>query len=207
VEHLLKNMYLHKFQALQPLMQLAAQHDAKDILAWVGAREVLRDLRDMLVEQYAWAVPNTQALYAIADYGPLVEVGAGTGYWAYLLRLMGVDIVAYDLKPRADGETSLADGEPVSFTEVLPGTEEDAVRAHPQRTLLLCWPPADDPMALRALRLTAAEHVIYIGWKDDAVTGCPDFHRRLRERWELLRTVEIPQWPEMCDRLFIYRRR
>ena len=42
---------------------------------------------------------------------------------------------------------------------------------------------------------------------NDGVTGCSDFHALLRSKWELLREVEIPQWPEMKDRLFIYRRR
>jgi hypothetical protein len=29
----------------------------------------------------------------------VVEVGAGTGYWAALLRARGVDVVAYDVRP------------------------------------------------------------------------------------------------------------
>src|SRR5262249_45750212 len=158
-------------EAVRPLMQVVAQTNAPDLLAWFGAKEVLRELRDTLTAKYAWAVPNTQALYAIGDYGPLVEVGAGTGYWAYLLRLMGVDIVAYDAAPRLSAQEDWCYEGPKSWTEVLRGTAEEAVRAQPTRTLLLCWPPADDPMALQALRLTAAQHVIFIGWKDDGVTG------------------------------------
>jgi hypothetical protein len=36
------------------------------------------------------------ALAAIARYAPIVEMGAGTGYWARCLRERGIDAVAYD---------------------------------------------------------------------------------------------------------------
>ncbi|MBS1805580.1 MAG: hypothetical protein JST28_19625 [Acidobacteria bacterium] len=36
---------------------------------------------------------------AIARFAPIVEIGAGTGYWASLMRLGGVDILCYDKNP------------------------------------------------------------------------------------------------------------
>lgn len=203
MEHLIKNTYLHKFRALAPLMELARQENPADILAWFGAREMLRDIRDMLVRRYAWAVPSTQALAVAAAYGPIVEVGAGSGYWAYLLGLAGAEVAAFDIMaPLARGEYS--GSEP--WADVACGSAEDAVRAHPERTLFLCWPPADDPMAFRALSLTRAEHLIFVGWQDDDITGSREFHQLIRKSWRLVEAVEIPQWPEMRDRLFVYRR-
>jgi hypothetical protein len=205
MEHYIRNMYLHKFRALKPLLELVALIDPPDIVAWCGAREVLRDLRDMLVVQYAWAVPDSRALETIARYSPLVEIGAGTGYWTMLLRLLGADVVAYDLAPATPADHA-SYGERASFTEVLQGSEE-RVADHAERTLMLCWPPAGDEMASRALKMTRARHFIYVGWLDDDVTGDCEFHRLLRQQWELVEQVNIPQWPEMKDKLFVYRRR
>ena len=54
-----------------------------------------------LRRMYSWGVPTEEALKAIIDVSPagVVEVGAGTGYWAMLLHTRGVDIVAYDRTP------------------------------------------------------------------------------------------------------------
>src|SRR3990167_7191971 len=55
--------------------------------------------RNALVDEYSWAIPNDAALRAIAECGPVFEVGAGGGYWAYCLRALGVDVIATDPDP------------------------------------------------------------------------------------------------------------
>lgn len=62
---------------------------------WMGGLEN----RSQFVKKCAWAVPNMAAINEIARQGKIVEVGAGTGYWTFLLRQMGVDVVAYDESP------------------------------------------------------------------------------------------------------------
>ena len=47
----------------------------------------------------AFAVPSERALDLLASYAPLVEMGAGTGYWARLLQLRGVQVAAFDSVP------------------------------------------------------------------------------------------------------------
>ena len=114
--------------------------------------------------RYSWAVPTEEALDAIAAVAPIVEVGAGTGYWARLLRDRGVDVVAYDVAPpggRAlNGWHSGATAS--TWTDVLRG---DAWRAasHPDRTLMVCWPPYGTPMAATALSAYRGDRVVYIG--------------------------------------------
>jgi hypothetical protein len=46
-----------------------------------------------------FAIPNYAAIQAIRECGKIVQMGAGTGYWAGLLQQAGVDIVTYDLHP------------------------------------------------------------------------------------------------------------
>ncbi len=41
--------------------------------------------------------------YIIQAYGPIIEIGAGLGYWGRLLRNRGVDYVGYDVRPSPDG--------------------------------------------------------------------------------------------------------
>ena len=64
-----------------------------------------RDLhRYELVHKYAWGVPNDEALAAIADLNtPVVELGAGTGYWSYLLEAAGVEVLPLDLESLSRG--------------------------------------------------------------------------------------------------------
>lgn len=48
---------------------------------------------------FSLSVPSEEALNALKKCGPICELGAGTGYWAALLRARGVDVVAYDIQP------------------------------------------------------------------------------------------------------------
>ncbi len=58
-----------------------------------------------LAQRYAYVLPDGASLAMLAELGPLVEVGAGTGYWAQRLRVLGVDVVALDQAP-PDGDTA-----------------------------------------------------------------------------------------------------
>ena len=107
--------------------------------------EQLQRARDTLAVRYAHAIPDEDALETLAELAPLVELGAGTGYWAWLLRARGVDILAFDACPPIDaGHNNLyhrsADTVGTCWTTVLPGGPELAA-AFPERTLFFCWPP------------------------------------------------------------------
>ena len=56
----------------------------------------LEVLGEPLCKKYAWAIPDERALQILASFSPLIEIGAGRGYWARLLRDQGVDILAFD---------------------------------------------------------------------------------------------------------------
>ena len=47
----------------------------------------------------SFAIPNEAALATIAENAPLIECGAGTGYWSALLQQRGVDVLAFDSHP------------------------------------------------------------------------------------------------------------
>lgn len=174
-----------------------------------GVRPGLARLLDLptrrreLVTRFAWAVPGPEALAALARLGPLVESGAGTGYWAALLAGSGVDIVACDAQPAPPGRQWY----PVTTLDAVA-----AVRRHRDRTLLLCWPPYDsDAAGYDALRGCRGEMFVYIGDAPvgdgpDGATGTPRLHRELALNWAPVATVPLPNWPGLRDRLTLYRR-
>lgn len=111
-------------------------HDRFDeLLGDVGA-DGLTDL----AQRYSYVLPDDRALAALAGLGPLVEVGAGTGYWASRLRARGVDVVAIDQAPPDGERTNRYHARTVTWTEVIAG-DQTMLRRYSDRALFLCWPP------------------------------------------------------------------
>lgn len=164
--------------------------------------------REKLVTKYAWAVPNEEVLQEIAQYSPLIEIGAGTGYWSRLLEDRGADIVAFDTKPPTplpDGTSNNRYCKPFTYFEVRLGGHEQ-VSKFPTRTLFLCWPVMDNMSSL-ALSTYQGKYVLYIGEGNGGCTGNDNFHMQLRHHWVETKYVPIPQWSGIYDRLYVYRRK
>lgn len=160
-------------------------------------------LRDQLVRKYAWAVPNAEAIATIVAYGPVVELGAGTGYWSMLAAAAGCDVVAHDVAP--PGATNPYIGSD-SWFDVRPGSV-DVLVGHPDRTLLLCWPPYNTPFAHQAIEAYPGDTVIYVGEGWGGCTADDGFHEALATGWERAAHVRIPHWPGLHDSLAVYQRR
>jgi hypothetical protein len=148
-----------------------------------------------IARHFAWAVPTEQAIEVIRKHSSgVVEVGAGSGYWAWLMREAGLDVAAFDTDPP-----------PFTWGEINRG-DERAARDHPEKALLLCWPPWATGMASRALNAYGGEHVVYVGeWM--GYNAEPNFFASLQWFFECIDTVEIPQWYMRDDRLMVFRRR
>lgn len=163
--------------------------------------------RKELVRKYAWAIPDENVIREIAKLSPIIEVGAGTGYWAKQLREAGADVLAFDPNP----PSPLCSANPYhkntsSWTEVQ-RAEEDIVCQYPDRTLFLCWPPYDDPMAARCLSLYEGQTLVYIGEGYGGCTGDDTFHEMLERDWDLKARIPIPRWFGISDSCWVYKRR
>lgn len=168
----------------------------------------LGERRRELASLFSWAIPSDEALELIAHHGPLVECGAGMGYWAALLEARGVDVLAYDARPpgRRSGN-GFHRWNRTPWTRVRRANSADAARRHPGRTLLLCWPPyADDQASYAALRAYRGDTVIHVGEPGEGITGSVRFHRELRLNWTLVAQADLPHWPRLQDRVMVYRR-
>jgi hypothetical protein len=208
------NEYLAACEALPKpvfgsLLSSGFPHASWDVLpheAW-GDPETYVSYRWDLIKRYAFAIPSDRAIAELARLSPLVEIGAGRGYWAYLLRQAGADVLAFDTYPpqyRDCGWWQPEDGEP--WTEILRGGPERTAR-YPERTLFLCWPPYSSDMAARALRAYRGRTLAYVGEGAGGCTGDRAFHRQLARQWRLVKAITLPHWSGIYDDLMIYRRR
>jgi hypothetical protein len=155
-------------------------------------------------DQYAWAVPNEEAIGVLVEHSPLVEVGAGRGYWARLAAQAGADILAFDPFPPGTADVNKWHHPPGLFFDVAKGGAEVAAD-HPDRTLFLCWPPWGQDVASRTLRSYQGNTVIYVG--DEGLSAAtPEFYSELAAGWTKVRVVDIPQWPGIRDRLEVWQR-
>lgn len=173
--------------------------------------------REELVRRYAWAIPDPATLaFVVAHAGPrIVELGAGTGYWAWQLAQLGLDVVAYDLhppdqpgstyhSPRDEQWRPTLAPRPV-FHPVRRGGTPRAL-AHPDRTLLLCWPPYATPMATRALRAYQGDRLVYVGEGPGGCNGDDRFHTQLDRWWREVDTHRPVQWWGVHDWVTVYDR-
>ena len=156
------------------------------------------------VRRYAFAVPTAPALETLAHYAPILELGAGTGYWAFLLRQRGVDVLAYDLAP-PDRLSNPNHFHAVTWTRVEEGGLE-VLADHPDRSLFLCWPPYRDPLATRALGAYAGTTLVYVGEPAGGHTADATFFEELARGWRAVEQVPLPNWPGTHDALTVYLR-
>lgn len=148
----------------------------------------------MLQATYAYAIPSPQTIEWMAKFcggRPLVEVGAGRGYWAGQLSRSGLGTHAYELEPpdqqenisfpRVKGQVDL--WSPVSTTDVLDFSD------WADHVLFLCWPPgwgntmASDTLA--AFEAAGGARLVYIGEPKGGKTGNDAFFDALSARWTL----------------------
>lgn len=164
-----------------------------------------KDYRHPFVKKFAWAIPDLAALKMIARYSPIIEVGSGTGYWAYELRKLGASVIATDLRePKNDDEYQTVS----AWTRVAsPIPAAAAARAFDDRALMLVWPSYSENWAAEALRYYRGDTVIYVGEGPGGCTGDNDFHDQLDREWFEIERMTIPQWGGINDRLEIFRRK
>lgn len=154
--------------------------------------ELQLSIRKKLIWAYSWAIPSTEAVHFIAQYSPLVEIGAGTGYWAWLLEQASARVKTFDIEAGQPPHWHpVQRGGPTSLTEFS------------DHTLFLCWPSLDSDMAINALNNYSGKHVIYLGeWEGRTADG--SFHQALLEGWSLIHEVTIPVWPGYKDKIYLF---
>lgn len=187
--------------------------------------------RDAAVARYSFAIPNEQAVDAIASCSPngVVELGAGLGYWARVLGDAGVDVAAFDIAPPPSADNRWFGGQEPWH----PVGQGDAsiVSRYSSRTLLIVWPTRNETWAADALALHHAAlgtTLAVVSEPPGGQTGDDVFHAMLghlpqclacRYRstntactcgvpvlWSQVQAIDLPQWSGINDTLGIYTR-
>ncbi len=187
-------------------------------VCWPALAMYRDSIRDPPCHLMAYAVPSDEAIFLLASLKrPVIECGAGTGYWASLLRAQGVTVAAYDIAPNRTAQELLdaaARGhgggiqraashneyhaEMPAWTTVLRGGAEsasgrDAPFDGASAVLFLCYPPPKSPMALECLSHFKGDVVAYVGeWQGDTATHA--FERLLSSNFICLHRQPLPNW-------------
>lgn len=173
-----------------------------------GGSARLAYAQTVLQSAYAYAVPSPQTVDWIAEVcggRPLVEIGAGRGYWAHQLGQVGVRVTAYDRYRPGDDNPWFGRSGLMSSTwhDVKPmGDPEQLMRR--DDVLFLCWPPAwGDPMASNALAAyerIGGDRLVYVGEHRGGKSGDDAFFDILADRWELVSTdTAFVSWWNLAD--------
>ena len=181
------------------------------------------------------SVPSTTTLKALSKLGPIIEVGAGSGYWSAMLLERRVDVIAYDLEP-PDPET-LLNG--YAYRPFCPVHRADTTlfAVDPtlaERTLLIGWPTGQDDVGgngeegapagweaacLHSYMEAGGQQVIYVGEREEkvdaaigsrqdvGVSASRAFQVLLRTKFTLVEQLDAPRLFYTCDDVTVWRRR
>lgn len=168
---------------------------------------------------YAWAVPDPHSLAFVASHlgKSALEIGAGSGYWAYCLAQLGTFLTCYDVappqlcadnhyhSPRKGRYQPLSGERRDVWYHVYKGNHNKTARY--DYPLFLCWPPYEDSMAAKALKAYRGKKLVYIGESEGGCTADDAFFAILSKRWELIDMHRPVQWHGIHDLIEVYVRR
>jgi hypothetical protein len=172
---------------------------------WDWRRRV--DQREPLVAKYAWAIPDDNAIEALARMGPIVEMGAGNGYWARLIADAGGKIEPYDMKPGCHCRDTVPSR---LWYPVMAGGPKSIADRHRDHVLLLVWPPYQGELAFLAITqylLIGGRSVVFVGESRGGCTGDDRFFDALNTHFDEVGSVDIPQWSGLHDDMTVYQRK
>lgn len=172
-----------------------------------GGVDVLAN-RDELCSRYSWTIPDPATVAFIAEHacGSVVDPLAGSGYLLWLLQQAGVDVIGYDANPPASGGNNYHKAQ-VEHLPIQRADACDSVTLHPDRTLLLSWPPYDSPIGAQVLNAYAGDRVIYIGEGEGGCCGDDAMHHALAEQWTEVAEHRPVQWYGIHDWVTVYDRK
>ncbi|GIH95336.1 hypothetical protein ACFFMN_23530 [Planobispora siamensis] len=127
----------------------------------IGLLEEFGHWRMALAHRFAYCILTPADIAWIVrrlNGRPVVEVGAGLGYWAWQLTQAGATVDASDLTPPDPQRT---------FVSIRQAAADQAAASAGDAALMMVWPPHDDPMAHDALT----------AYRGDLVIVCTEFRR------------------------------
>lgn len=168
-------------------------------------------LREIFTGNFSWAIPTRGAIDEIVKFvgtEKVLEIGAGRGLWAKLLKSQGVDITATDVGDKGK-YYKFTDEEYRNYTDVEIMDAERAVKKYKPDILMLVWPPMT-PMsgtALETFLRSGGKKVVFVGEDESGCTGDEKFFEILNKHYEqTVPEANIKRWDGLWDCLFLYEK-
>ncbi|XP_006815735.2 uncharacterized protein LOC100378907 [Saccoglossus kowalevskii] len=157
---------------------------------------------------FSFSVPFPVALdFIVGLEDPIVSMGAGCGYWEYLLKKRGVDIVCYDQNSQYAPD--------MRYIEIKDGGPE-VLSEYSERTLMISWPDSEESSTFSTdcLKHYKGSSIIHIGELfGETMSSNPwgqstsqNFQLQLGEEYRCINRVQLPNWPGHMDALTLWRR-
>ena len=191
---------------------LAWWNDEPALYAWwcwtqaegLGRDTVNDDYSITITTRYSEAIPTKAVIQRLAALGPIIEVGAGGGYWARLIRDVDGDVIATDVEaPETNGwYPDLA-----PWTHVQQADAVEAVTQHENRVILSCWPPRGCNYVTRVLDAAPQNTLVLVTDGRLRQEKIDPMYDQLEDAWTRSEDIAIPRWPYRYDSLMIWRRR
>jgi hypothetical protein len=200
----------------RPTVHAASTLEFHDTPATLIFQECRDSCRDVLCHLYCYATLSPSNISSLVKKlkhlgaTDAIELGAGTGYMAKLLKEAGLETRAYDIDPPSDHLNDYH-GRTHSFVEVKKGTHESVLRASTladSTALLMCYPPPQCSMAydaLKAFQKAGGKYLIHIGeWK--GLTGSKEFEELLLKDFRCVHRVPCSSWGTDASDVTIWER-
>lgn len=171
--------------------------------------------RDVFISKFGWSIPCKEALDAIKKYirEPLYDVMAGTGFWAKILNMAGIETIAHDIQintkknhyHKLQGNKGMPHIKLKRKNALRTGYDMSIGRI--KGDVFLSWPPYECPVASELLSmLKIGTRVVYIGEDIGGCTGDLSFFTNLKNNFKLLEKVYLPNFPGIHDDMYIYEK-
>jgi len=164
------------------------------------------NVRNLFVEHFSWAIPHSSTLTALASklagYKNILEVGAGSGLWTYLLKeLHNIPIRATDILDKSYGYDRKYKYLPIEQLDSI----ASIVKYDPE-VLMMVWAPPT-PLAYNSLKAFKGNLLVWIGYLDTGCNGDDKFFTELEENWEKVDDIDFQRWPAVFDECTIWQRK
>ena len=186
---------------LKPFESLMSAAEARTLITAVSLHDRFY-AREEAVKRYGFSIPCKEAVEAVAALSPLVEVGAGSGYWSRFLRAAGADVVTTDVggQPKY---SRLWNTEGIDVLEAV-----EAIKRHSDRNVFMSWPSYGKSWAANvASEMQSGRYLVYIGESKGGCTADVRFFDVLASEFDKVGFEVIPRWENIHDYLTIYKKR
>jgi hypothetical protein len=160
--------------------------------------------RKAFIRRWGFSIPCAEAVTELVRLSPIIEIGAGSGYWSAFVSAAGGDVIATDAISTGSPGYGLTVGLH-SNIEALDAIS--AVRRYPERHVFCSWPTqGTDWSAEAADAMQPGRCLALIGQPRGGETGSPRLFDVLDAGFTEECNIPIPQFPGVREEFRIYRR-